>query len=85
MNVNLKDFDKLFLGEILGIGVTTQEDSKVLIVHILVEDDGNWFPLTSGFSSYWLSDFRKVLAKFDYWVAANTVEVRWGVILKDTE
>lgn len=32
------------------------EDDPHVIVQILVEDDGNWFEVGSGFSSFWLDD-----------------------------
>ncbi len=83
MAVNLSDYAKTFLGKCLGIGVTVQDETNVLLVHFLVEDDESWHELKSGcFSSYWLPDFRAVMKEFEAWLEANTTDERWGRSLR---
>ena len=66
-------YDKVFLGECMGVGLTERdEDDNHVMFTLLVEDDENWFPNTEtgggGTSSYWLPELIGVLDEAHTWM-----------------
>jgi hypothetical protein len=44
------------LGELFGAEITSQLERDDKSIQLLSEDDENWFPFGTAFSSYWLDD-----------------------------
>jgi hypothetical protein len=57
----------------MGIGLRARSNSDLhVVVHHLVEDDGNWFePHTASFDSYWTADLLSQVQAAIVWMEAN--------------
>lgn len=71
-NLELQDFDKVFLGACCSIGLKKRgPDDPHVCFYFLVEDDENWFVSQNGISSFWIPDFNQVWAQAQEWILAN--------------
>lgn len=63
---------QLFLGRCFGVGLKKrgQDDPHIVFV-VLCEDDGRWFPSTSGGSSYWIGELLTQLKLAEAWTEKN--------------
>ena len=72
-------YTKLFFGSQFGVGLLPRgEEDNHVCVQILSEDDENWFPSESSFSSYWTSDLQAVISEAQGWMEANCLPDRDG-------
>jgi hypothetical protein len=71
------DFEKVFLGQQVGIGLNRRGGERCGAVDphvcftILTEANGNWFVSCGMRSSYWFKDLTSVTAEAIAWCTAN--------------
>jgi hypothetical protein len=72
MSVDLGQFEKVLLGKQCAVGLSRRgvNDPHVILT-LLSEDDGNWFVMSNGMSSYWIHDLASVVAEAIHWCEQN--------------
>lgn len=55
------NFDVIFLGDCMGIGLSQRSNDEHILFTILHEDDGHWFPSLNPASSFWINDLKEVI------------------------
>jgi hypothetical protein len=70
MRHELGAFEKVFLGQCMGVGLDRRGvDDPHVCFALLVEDDGNWFAQgESHSSSFWLPELIEVLQEAHAWL-----------------
>jgi len=80
LNIDVK-LNHMILGDCRGIGFhpRSKHDNHVMIL-VLTEDDGQWFVSHSktGFSSYWLHDYCRVVKAAEEWLKDNCTPSKDG-------
>lgn len=77
--VNQWSGDVLILGKCLGFQLKPRGASDPHIcIALLVEDDGNWFVSSNGFSSFWVDDLRKRMTQLELWLSQHAIPDKDG-------